>query len=370
MRNNQNKRTTSPKPTMKTAIIYHPKYAQYDLGEGHPFRGDRFTNAIKYFTQQGLFQNPNIITIQPEPATKQDLLRVHDPTYVDRVYQLAQQNRPYDIETPVNPNILEALLYMIGGTITAGKTVIEGTASHAVAIGGGFHHAGRNYGGGFCLFNDIAIMIEHLRAKHNLKRALIIDYDLHAGNGTSDIYYQDPNILFISMHQDPKTIYPGTGYTHQIGKGPGTGYNVNIPLPPQTGDQTYLHALNEIFPPLAQEFKPEIIIGNGGSDAHFADTLGSLGLTTKAFLKIAQTITKTAQTVCNGKTVLLAGSGYNPEILPQCWYVLTAGIAGLDNTNLKELYVPPVEPKYVQPRVEDTLAELKKLLRDYWKCFS
>jgi acetoin utilization protein AcuC len=355
---------------MKTAIIYHEKYAQYDLGEGHPFRGDRFTNAIKYFTDQGLFQNPNITMLQPEPATKEDLLRIHDPEYVDQIYRLAQQNRPYDIETPVNPQILEALLYMIGGTITAGKTVITNQTTNAVAIGGGFHHAGRNYGGGFCLFNDIAVMIEHLRSKHDLKRAMIIDYDLHAGNGTSDIYYQDPNVLFISIHQDPKTIYPGTGYTHQIGKGPGEGYNINIPLPQHTGDQTYLHALNEIFTPLATEFKPQIIIGNGGSDAHFADTLGSLGLTTQAFLKISQTITKTAQTVCNGKAVLLAGSGYNPEILPQCWYALTAGLAGLDEIHVREPYMPPAEPGYIPPSVENTVRELKKLLKKYWKCFS
>jgi acetoin utilization protein AcuC len=355
---------------LKTAIVYDEKYAQYDLGEGHPFRGDRFTNTIKYFTDQGLFKHPDITMIQPKPAHKEDLLRVHDAEYVNYIHRLAAQSRPYDIETPVTPQILQAIMHMIGGAITAGKTVQEGTTNHAVAIGGGFHHAGRDYGGGFCLFNDIAITIEYLRTNHNLKRALIIDYDVHAGNGTSDIYYQDPTVLFISIHQDPKTIYPGTGFIEQIGQGLGTGYNINIPLPPQTGDQTYLHALNEILPPLAQEFKPEIIIGNGGSDPHFADTLGNLNLTTQAFLKIAQTITKTAQTTCNGKTILLPGSGYNPEVLPQCWYALTAGIAGINEIDTKEPYTPPIEPEYVQPKVEDTLKELKKLLKKYWKCFS
>ena len=354
---------------MKTAIIYDEKYSQYDLGEGHPFRGDRFTNAMNFFQNQGLFKREDVTMLQPKPALKEDLLRAHDAEYVNYIHRLAQQNRPYDIETPVTPQILQAVLHMIGGAITAGKTVLENQANRAVAIGGGFHHAGRNYGGGFCLFNDIATMIEYLRTKHNLKRVTIIDYDVHAGNGTSDIYYQDPNTLFISLHQDPKTIYPGTGFIEQIGHGTGEGYNINIPLPPQTGDQTYLHVMRQIFVPLAEEFRPEIIVGNGGSDSHFADTLGNLGLTVQGFFKLSQTIAKTAENVCHGKVVLLPGSGYNPEVLPQCWYALTAGVVGLHELEIRDPYEPPLEPQYVRPKVEHTLKELKRLLEKYWKCF-
>ena len=355
---------------LKIGIAYDEKYAKYDLGPGHPFRGDRFLNAIRFFEAQEFFKLPDVFMLHPSPAIKEDLLRVHDPSYVDLIFRLGADSRPYDIETPVSPQILEAVMLIIGGAVEAGKSVLEGRADRSVAIGCGFHHAGRNYGGGFCLFNDIAIMIEYLRQKYGLKRAMIVDYDVHAGNGTSDIYYEDPNVLFISLHQDPKTIYPGTGFIEQIGRGAGEGYNVNVPLPPLTGDQTYLNVLREIFVPLAEEFKPDIIVGNGGSDSHFADLLGNLGLTVKGFFNISRTIVETSQKVCDGRVVLMPGSGYNPEVLPQCWYALAAGVVGVDRIDVKDPQTPPDEPDYVRGRVEDTIKELKRLLKNYWKCFS
>jgi len=355
---------------LKVGISYDEKYTQYDLGEGHPFRGDRFRNAIKFFEAQGLFEMPDVFMLLPQQASKEDLLRVHDQSYVDLIFRLAAASRPYDIETPVSPQILEAVLLIVGGAIEAGKSVLEGRASRAVAVGCGFHHAGRNYGGGFCLFNDIAIMIEFLRQKHGLKRVMVVDHDVHAGNGTSDIYYEDPNVLFISLHQDPRTIYPGTGFIEQIGRGAGEGYNVNVPLPPYTGDQSYLYALKEVFVPLAEEFKPELIVGNGGSDPHFADMLGSLQLTVQGFFNISQTIVNTAEKTCNGRVVLMPGSGYNPAVLPQCWYALAAGVVGLEKIDVKDPYTPPVEPDNVRPKVEQTVRELKKILKKYWKCFA
>jgi len=354
---------------LKVGITYHEKFSQYDLGPGHPFRGDRFINALRLFEEQELFSLPNLTIIKPEPATKQDLLRVHDESYVNLIFRLAEMNRPYDIETPVSPQILEASLLIIGGAIEAGKAIYDGRVGRAVSIGCGYHHAGRSYGGGFCLFNDIAVLIEYLREKYGLKRALVLDYDVHFGNGTSDIYYSDPSILFISVHQDPRTIYPGTGFIEQIGEGMGMGYNVNVPLPPGTSDETYLYALKSIFVPLAEEFKPEIIIANGGSDSHFADMLGSLGLTVKGFFAISRTIVGVAERVCQGKVVLMPGSGYNPEVLPLCWYALTAGVVGLETIKVGDPYTPPVEPHFVRQKVEKVLTDLKRILKKYWECF-
>jgi acetoin utilization protein AcuC len=282
---------------------------------------------------------------------------------------LAKENKPYDIETPVSPTILEAALLIAGGAIECGKAIYEGRAERAISIGGGYHHAGRNYGGGFCIFNDIAVLVEHLRANYSVKRFLILDYDVHFGNGTSDIYYKDPTVLYISLHQDPRTIYPGTGFTWQIGEEEGEGYNVNVPLPPGTSDNTYLYALNEIFPPLAEEFKPEIIVANGGSDPHFADTLGDLNLTVKGFFDISSLVRKTAHNICNGKLVLMPGSGYNPKVLPLCWYALVAGAVGLEEINVKDPYNPPEEPSFCRKKVESTINELKSLLKKKWECF-
>ena len=238
-----------------------------------------------------------------------------------------------------------------------------------MALGCGFHHAGRNYGGGFCLFNDVAVLVEILREEYGVERVLILDYDVHFGNGTSDIYYSDPKVLFISLHQDPRTIYPATGFVEEIGEGAGKGYNVNVPLPPRTGDQTYLQALEEVFVPLIEEFKPEIILANGGSDAHFADRLGNLGLTVKGFFKLSLTIVDVAERVCDGKLILLIGSGYNPIILPQCWYALTAGVVGLEKIGITDLYEPPVEPSWCRPKVRKTVSELKRLLGEYSRSF-
>jgi acetoin utilization deacetylase AcuC-like enzyme len=350
-------------------MTFHEKYRNYDMGEGHPFRGDRFTNAMKFFEEQGLFSFPEISVVAPKPAGKKDLLRVHDQSYVDSIFRLARENRPYDVETPVSPEILEAALLITGGAIECGQSILEAEAKRAISVGGGYHHAGRNHGGGFCLFNDVAILIEYLRAEHDIQRFLVLDHDVHFGDGTSEIYYQDPTVLYISLHQDPRTIYPGTGFTWQTGEGKGEGYNVNVPLPPGTSDSTYLYALSEIFVPLAEEYKPEIIITNGGSDPHFADMLGGLSLTAKGFFSLSRLTRETADRVCNGRLVLMPGSGYNPKVLPLCWYALVAGIAGLKEINASEPYPPPSEPPHCRRIVERTIDELKKLLRKTWTCF-
>ncbi|MEM1585857.1 MAG: histone deacetylase [Candidatus Bathyarchaeia archaeon] len=358
-------------PHRKICIVYHEKYTQYDLGVNHPFRGDRFIKAIKYFEKKGLFNMPNISLIRPEPVRREILLKVHTKDYVDTIFRLAEMNEPYDIDTPTSKGILEALMYIIGGVIRAGESVFRGKFERAVALGGGFHHAGRDYGGGFCLFNDIAILIEYLREKFNVKRFLVLDYDAHAGNGTSDIYYSDPTVLFISIHQDPMTIYPGRGYINEVGDSEGSGYNINIPLPMRTGEEAYLYALKEIFPPLAKEFRPEIVIANGGSDAHFADHLGSLGLTAKGFFKIARLISQVSDEVCHGRVVLLIVSGYNIHVLPYCWYALIAGIAELNGSeeNIENHYPAPMDPWQNINKVKKIIDQLKDILSAYWSCF-
>ena len=354
---------------MKFGITYHEKFKQYDLGPGHPFRGDRFENAKRLFEEKGIFQLPNVTVLRPEPAKREDLLLVHEEGYVNRIFELARESKPYDIETPVSPTILEAALLIVGGSMLVAEKVYRGELRRGVSLGGGLHHAGKNYGGGFCLFNDVAIAAQHLRKRLHVKKILIIDYDVHFGNGTSDIFYSDPQILFISIHQDPRTIYPGTGFVEQIGKGSGEGFNVNVPLPPGTADDSYLRVIKEIVVPLAEEFKPEIILANGGSDPHFADSLGSLALSVNGFFKLSRTLVKLSERVCNGKLALMIGSGYNPEVLPICWYALMAGAVGLESLDVVDPYPPPAESPWARRKVEETLRRLRAILSKYWKCF-
>jgi len=350
-------------------ITYHEKFRQYDLGPGHPFRGDRFENVKRFFEEKGIFQHPNVHVLRPEPATKEDLLMVHDESYINHIFELAEKSMPYDIETPTSPTILEAALLIVGGSILCARMVCENKMARAISLGGGLHHAGRNYGGGFCLFNDVAIAVEYARRKCGIKRVLIIDYDVHFGNGTSDIYYEDPNVLFISIHQDPRTIYPGTGFIEQVGRKAGEGFNVNVPLPPGTGDETYLRVVREVFVPLAEEFKPDIIFGNGGSDPHFADSLGNLNLSMRGFFELSRLIVGVSERVCDGKLVLMTGSGYNPSVLPGCWYALAAGVIGLEDLDVEEPYPPPAESPWSRNKAMEMLQNLKRVLSKYWKCF-
>lgn len=354
---------------MKLGLSYHKKFKQFDLGLGHPFRGDRFPKAMNFFRKKSFLNLPDLVLLDVKPASKKDLLRAHSREHVDLISRLAEKNLRYDADTPVSTSMVEGVMWIIGGALKAGKAIFEGEIDRAIALGCGLHHAGRDYGGGFCIFNDIAVLIEYLREEHGVKRFLILDYDVHFGNGTSDMYYADPNVLFISLHQDPRTIYPGTGFTDEIGSGEGLGYNINVPLPPLTSGETYLHVLNEIFKPIASEFRPEIILANGGSDAHFADGLGSLGLTYKDFHSISRTISEVSNRVCKGRMILMIGSGYNLENLPACWYALAAGVSGIKDIDLKEQQRPPQEPAIVHQKVKDMIRSLKNLLNDKWMCF-
>ena len=260
-------------------------------------------------------------------------------------------------------------MLIVGGSLLAASYVCKGKLKRGISLGGGLHHAGKNYGGGFCLFNDVAITAQYIRKKFHFKKILILDYDVHFGNGTSDIFYEDPNILFISVHQDPRTIYPGTGFIEQVGRGPGEGFNVNVPLPPGTTDETYLRVVEEIFVPLAREFKPEIILANGGSDPHFADMLGNLCLSGQGFFRLSRLIAKVSEEVCGGKLVMMIGSGYNPAVLPLCWYALIAGAVGLESIEVTEPYPPPKESAWVKRKAEEALRNLKRTLGKYWRCF-
>ncbi|MGB9134083.1 MAG: histone deacetylase [Candidatus Bathyarchaeia archaeon] len=355
--------------SLRVGIAFHEKYRQYDFGPGHPFRGDRFGNAMKFFEEQGLLRLPNVRILKPDIVKYADLVRVHDKSYVDLIFDFAEKSRPYDFDTPLSAGILEGALYIMGGALKVGEALCSGEIERGVSLGGGLHHAGENFGGGFCIFNDVAILARYLQQEKGFKRVLILDYDVHAGNGTSDIFYSDPTVLFISVHQDPKTLFPGTGFVGQIGRGKGEGFNVNVPLPPGTGDETYFYALRETFVPLAREFKPDVILANGGSDPHFADILGSLSLTVEGFFDLARLIAEVAGEVSGGKVALLVGSGYNPAVLPACWYALAAGVAGVEKIDVADPSTPPVEPPWCRDRVEATVKELRQVLKNHWQCF-
>ena len=373
---------------MKIAILYQEKLKEYDFGEGHPFRGDR-AEIFPKFLKEKLPENKNYKILKAEPATEEDLLLICQKDYIDftREYFKARnlgrdyngrffQYHSMDNFPPEKPGKLEtAGRLIIGQAKLACDLVQKGEFKKVICLGGGLHHAKPSYGEGFCLYNDVAFAAKYLIEKYKLKRILILDTDAHCGNGTMEYFYSEPRVLFIDLHQNPLTLYPGTGFANQIGEGEGRGYTINVPLPMFAGNDSYNLVFEEIVEAVVKEFKPEIIIRNGGSDPHFADDLTQLGLTTAGFRMIGEKVKKLSK-ICQGKEIDLIASGYNKEILPYAWLALLSGLSDWTPSSHHpiEIKEPISIPQRFQrdPAFEDTkkvIAEVKKNLKDYWKCF-
>ena len=365
---------------MAIGILYREELKEYDFGPGHPFRGDRY-EIFPRFLRENLAEDDNYRLLSSDWAGEEDLLLICQKEYIDFTrdyYRLASlglsgpgdfyrfhsgDNRP--IGKP--GKLEEAARLIIGQAKMACDLVQEGKFEKVVSLGGGMHHAKPSYGEGFCLYNDVAFCARYLLQKYKLQRVLILDTDAHAGNGTAEYFYQEPRVLFIDLHQDPRTLYPGTGFAHQIGSGDGKGFTINVPLPVYAGYDSYKLVFEEIVQPVAEEFKPELVIRNGGSDPHFSDGLTNLGLPVKGFRLIGEKVREIAQ-ICRGKVIDLIGSGYNKEVLPYAWLALISGLAGFE---IKPEEPEPIPQRFRQdPSFEETkevVKEVKRYLKDYWR---
>jgi acetoin utilization protein AcuC len=355
---------------MPLTVVYTDNIKGYDFGAGHPFRSDRYVNFMNLLRAKV----EGFEEIEPRRASDQELMLVHDRSYIQDLVAASDgawiPSYTYMSEdTPLQPGMERAARFIVGASMTAAELVSKSGVTHAVGVGGGLHHARRDYAAGFCIYNDVAISALNLLENHGLERILVLDTDAHAGDGTCHILYQEPRVLFIDLHQDPRTLYPGTGFAHEIGEGKGKGFTVNIPLPPGASDQAFEYALDHVFAPLAEEFRPQIIIRNGGSDPHFADELTDLGLTLEGFTMIGRKVKEVAERVCEGRRVDLLGSGYNQTILPLAWLALVAGGADLDLV-FKEPFLFQLQKDSGLEETKQAVEEVKRNLRGYWKCFT
>lgn len=364
---------------MKTAILYAENLARYSFGEGHPLTAERFTDFFTFFRKNCPSFNEVFAQISPEPATDAQLESVHTRDYIKTIQSASQGAVLSDIYRYVSADNLnpqtgyipkgidEGVRIIVGISLFAGELVAQGKFKKAIGIGGGMHHARSDYGEGFCFYNDAAICIKNLKQKYNLKRILVLDTDAHAGNGTKEIFYEDPEVLFIDIHQDPRTLYPGSGFIQEVGSGKGEGFTVNLPVLPGTSNKAYEYIFSEVVFPLAEEFKPEIIIRYGGSDPHYLDTLTNLGLTLEGFKMIGHEVKALAKTLTQGKVVDLLLSGYNLEVLPFAWSALICGLLDLDMdlTGLKEKSRPA--PDFRLKETKDMVGQAKRMFKKYWK---
>lgn len=292
-------------------IIYSKNYLKYNFWPEHPFQAKRAEEFIKQLKQSKVKYQ----ILEPKRATDDDILLAHSPDYLKRVKRLAREGGALSIDTPVNPNVLEASYWSVGGSILALSLALQ--SERAMNLLGGFHHARISDSSGFCIFNDHAIAIRKLQKEQKIKKAMIYDLDVHAGNGTQEIFYSDPTVFNISIHQDPTFFYPGTGFSWQKGEGKGKGYNLNIPLKPGTSEKEYLEKLDYVLP-LYKKFKPDLVILILGVDAYKEDPLANINLEVESYQKIGKRFKKFS------KLAVLCAGGYSQQI-PNLWLSFLKG---------------------------------------------
>ncbi|MDI6826638.1 MAG: acetoin utilization protein AcuC [Candidatus Aenigmarchaeota archaeon] len=349
-----------------TAFVYSDDYLNYQFGPTHPFQPIREKYTFDLLKDLEIFDE-KAKHYKPDPASEEDLLLVHSKDYIEFVKKMSEKGRGYlDYgDTPATKGIYEAACSVVGGNLLAADLIMNGKVSHAFNPAGGLHHAKRDRAAGFCVFNDIAIVTRYLQKNYNLERIAIVDIDGHHGDGTQQIFYNEP-ILKISLHKYGFGFYPGTGDVIEIGDGPGRGYSVNIPLPEGTSDKTYLYAFNEIVPPLIKKYKPEILINQFGVDAHYQDPLVGLSLTTKSYEKISSTMHELAHEISGGRYLIVGGGGYNIKNVVRCWTIMFVTVSGVRPKNTQryeELFDPEIkEEDRTLEKVKETVERLKKMI--------
>jgi acetoin utilization protein AcuC len=351
-------------------IFYSSGLSRFNFGPGHPFSGDRFEGFVKLLDDVDVKNSCKFIP--PVPATEEDLELIHTREYLRYVRYLEKTGGMLTMDTPVTKEVIDVQAIIAGSGLQAADLIVKEEGTITAHTFGGFHHAGKNYGEGFCVYNDVAIVAKTLVERHNLERIMILDTDAHQGNGTMDIFYHDPRVLFVSIHQDPRTLYPGKGFTWETGLGDGKGFTVNLPMPPYAGNRQYEHVFDMVVKPLAREYKPQMIIRNGGSDPYFGDELTVLGLNLDGLNMVGGKVREIVSDT-SGKLLDMMVSGYGNMVL-YGWLALFCGIEGLE-TDYKG--ASPTEPRKsaqasdqrLDRFTEIMINEVSAELRDFWSVF-
>ena len=294
---------------LRTAILRDDIYLQHITGDYHPESHHRL--EVVYGMLQDEDMQDTFRVLSPRPATREELQLNHSSNYIDQVASTAGRSFcSLDPDTTTSPKSWEAARMAAGGVLVAVDRVMEGEIENAFAlVRPPGHHAESNKGMGFCLFNNIAIAAHYARQKHLLERILIIDWDLHHGNGTQNAFYEDPQVLYFSTHQYP--YYPGSGSVDEDGQGKGKGFTVNVPLPGGQGDQDFEAIFKEILKPIATQFKPQLILVSAGYDIYSQDPLGAMDVTPEGFATLTSLIMDMARSSCQGRVVITLEGGYH-----------------------------------------------------------
>lgn len=310
-------------------LIYSADYTKYYFHDEHPFNQRRLLLTHDLMRAYGLLRDEDILA--PRQATDDELALVHDPRYIEFV---REQGRSKDIlpladsyglgteDVPSFVGMHEASALIVGGTLQAVDTVMNGVAPHAFNPAGGLHHAFRGKASGFCIYNDCSVAIAYMR-KHWDARILYIDTDAHHGDGVQWAFYDDPNVLTVSLHETGKYLFPGTGNITERGDGSGYGYSVNIPLEAFTEDDSFLEIYQELIPRLVRGFKPDVILTQNGCDAHAHDPLTHLSCSMRIYQQVPRLAHQLAHAYCDGRWIAVGGGGYDIwRVVPRAWTLL------------------------------------------------
>lgn len=301
----------------RTPIVYSDHYLDHDTGP-HPETAGRLTAIIEGLNAEGLLATRPLLV--PTNAPREAIERIHDSYYVDALERFcAAGGGMLDADTPVSAASFDVALLAAGGAIRAVDAVLTGEARRAFAlVRPPGHHATAQMGMGFCVFNNVAIAARYAQERFGLERVAIIDWDVHHGNGTNDIFYDDPSVLFASVHQYP--LYPMSGLATERGGGAGEGYTLNIPLPMHSGDADYLRVFDDLIGPLVLDYRPELILVSAGYDAAQDDPLAEMLVTDDGFRQLAERVVSWAGACCEGRLVAVLEGGYD-------FAALTRGVA-------------------------------------------
>jgi acetoin utilization deacetylase AcuC-like enzyme len=340
---------------MNVGIVRHEIYLEHITDSYHPENPDR----LKYiYSMLDAMDKSGIVYIPPRMATHEEIALVHDPSYIESIASTKGKERRLDPDTVVSPKSYEASCMAAGGVLElADKLVAAEIDSGFALVRPPGHHAERNRAMGFCIFNNIAVGARYLEKKYKLSRILIVDFDLHHGNGTQHSFYRDSNILYFSTHQYP--YYPGTGWYEEIGEGEGKGYTVNVPLSYGMGDSDYAYTFEEVLIPLADLYKPEIVLVSAGFDTYYHDPLGGMKVTEEGFAAMTRILMDIANKHCGGKALFALEGGYDLKGLASSTKAI---IMEMEDRSVHT----PDRGESPSASVVQTVGKVKQTLEPYW----
>ncbi len=308
----RSKNQSNRKP--KTGFVYHDIYLEHKTTAGHPESPQRLVAIVKNLKEKKLYSE--LFPITPSPVEMQWLKKIHLPEYIERARESCEEEAGYldSLDVPISSKSYDAALMAAGGVLSAIDAVMEGKIRNAFcAVRPPGHHAVEDKALGFCIFNNIAIGTRYIQEKYGLPKILIVDWDVHHGNGTQAEFYDDPNVLYFSVHRYP--FYPGTGSEMEKGIEKGSNYTINVPLPAGSTDQDYLIAFEKKLKPAALSFSPDFVLISAGFDAHKDDPLGGMKVTEEGFVQMTKIVRDIAQKCCESRLVSVLEGGYNLDAL-------------------------------------------------------